>query len=959
MDIDPPVDEPAERPALSPTDRRTRVEEVIDEGDKQATIIDKYPVVAGAGMIKRTDASPHQHAYDALRDGNTNVYSPFANRVEWEIAQWVKNEGISDAAFDRFCDLPSMRNENGLRVENARQLNQKIDQLPGYGAWQQRTISIQAEGSTQLQSHEVFYRDPMDCLRALWADPAFQAELMVSPEMRWFSKSRTIRMYLDMNTGDWWNAKQVRAAHYTILTDSKFLQGNLPFGATVVPIIISTDKTELSMFSGEAAAYPIYMTIGNIPSYIRRQPSRRAQILIGYLPVSAIDKTELTDLAARNARAQLFHEAVRAILEPLRIAAASGVELTDSKGNVRDAFPLLAAYVADYPEQCLVACTRYGSRCPKCDIGRDAFAAGIAGSPRIVEETLARIHDAAAANDSLSAIDEYLRTFGINYIPHPFWEGWPHADIHLSITPDILHQLYQGVIKHLTAWATTIVGEAELDARFKRVLPAYGLRYFKDGISGLQRVSGLEHKAIAKVLLGCLAGAPQKDAVRAARALLDFTYLAQYTCHSTDTLAMMDESLADFHKYKAVFLNTGAAESLDLPKLHSLVHYVPSIRLFGTTDGYNTEQTERLHIDYAKQAYGASNHRENDIFPFMCTWLERREKMFKFATHLADENNTTYVALKRKPSGRPRLPVDFAKAPNGRSRTVRQIVAEHGAVSFAEHLVPFIKTYVRTEWAKKHKNTPVPAYTIPALDTIGFDTWNKVTFNTPDVQTLHAPDTVDVAFASPAHKTKAKTLPARFDPVMVEINGDGVAGEGGMEGIRAGQLRVLFEIPEHVQISIFDRLHIPRPGKLAYLEWFSKLGAPDEVTGMYAVKRSMRSGNRASERQACIVEAIDLRRSCHFIVKLGARDTGIPLHLNINRRIVQFIDSTIVTVVGRVLQSSQNEQSSQSTGGSAAKSEPAAPAASRAPDAREQPEQPEQTGLLPSSGFLQMSPSPS
>lgn len=43
-----------------------------------------------------------------------------------------------------------------------------------------------------------------------------------------------------------------------------------------------------------------------------------------------------------------------------------------------------------------------------------------------------------------------------------------------------------------------------------------------------------------------------------------------------------------------------------------------------------------------------------------------------------------------------------------------------------------------------------------------------------------------------------------------------------MASIRVARLRVVFELPEHVQVDIFDKLSIPRPGKLAYVEWFSK-----------------------------------------------------------------------------------------------------------------------------------------
>jgi len=47
------------------------------------------------------------------------------------------------------------------------------------------------------------------------------------------------------------------------------------------------------------------------------------------------------------------------------------------------------------------------------------------------------------------------------------------------------------------------------------------------------------------------------------------------------------------------------------------------IEYFGTTDNYNTEYTERLHIDLAKDAYRATNF--HDEISQMTTWVHQKE----------------------------------------------------------------------------------------------------------------------------------------------------------------------------------------------------------------------------------------------------------------------------------------------------------------------------------------------
>ncbi|KAG2159787.1 uncharacterized protein EDB93DRAFT_1237070 [Suillus bovinus] len=652
-----------------------------------------------------------------------NVWAPFASRIDYEVTKWAKLRGSGSTAFSELLAI------NGL---SCRRLYFKHEEI------------IVAD-----EAFDVYSRDIMECVKALYSDPEFSHHLNYAPEHH----------YADSK---WWWSTQ------------KELKTKKP-GATVIPIILSSNKMQVTMFRNKSA-YPVYMTIGNIPKEI-------SWILLAYLPTSKLN--HITNKAARRRTAtNLFHACLRHILEPLKVPGKDGVLLTTGIKS---------------------------GECPKCDVLHKEL-----GSPDFSE-------------------------CGIKPIFKPFWLDLLHANIFQSI-------LYQGIIKHLIKWIKETCSEAEIDACCHRLPPNHNICLFLKGISKLSHISGTEHNQICRFLLGIVIDIQLPENLnnacltRAICAILDFLYLAQYPSHTDQTLVLLDNALTCFHDNKDIFLDLGIRSNFNLPKLHSFHHYVHMIKMYGTTDNYNTEYTEHLHIDLTKDAYRATNHK--DEYSQMTLWLERHEKML-WHDNFVQWRLVGDLALQERspPDMDYRWAIKMTKHPTVKHVSLDCIVQDYGATFFTAALARYMvgRNQPGLSMAQLEREA---AHIILPFDTVA--TFHRIKF--------HA---IDACGFWDSSDKRGHTIPARFDTVLVN-KGDG--GIMGVDGYSVAQVRVIFTLTSQAMNVLFPTGPVKPPTHLAYVEWFMPFWQPESHHGLYKISHLMCHG----ECLASIIDISDICRSVHL-----------------------------------------------------------------------------------------------
>ncbi|THG97315.1 hypothetical protein EW026_g4652 [Hermanssonia centrifuga] len=457
--------------------------------------------------------------------------------------------------------------------------------------------------------YEICFRNTLVCAHNMISNPDFAEEFDVAPYREYNTLLK--RRYTNLMSGDWaWSQAD-------IISDDPDTHG-----AMFCPVVLGSDKTTVSVATGQNDYYPLYMSWGNVWNNVRRA-HRNAITVVAFLAIPKAEKRYAKDPTFRKFRRQLFHSSLSTILQPLKQYMTKPEVVRCADSHFRRAIYGLGPYIADYMEQVLTTNTVQGDFYEGPDL-------------RCKEHTELLVE--------LVDLKNLWEGYGIVGDLIPFTNDFPRADICQLISGDLLHQIIKGCFKdHLVDWVNDYLklthGEtkgndiiAQIDRRIAAVPAFTGIRRFKQG-RDFKQWTGDDSKALMKVYLPAVVHFVPADMARALSTFMEICYLLRRSVQTEDTVARVSQCLRRYHNLREIFRTTGTRPNGFHAYLrhHAIDHYPQHIVNFGAPNGLCSSITESKHIKAVKEPWRRSNK-----YNALSQMLETNQRTDKLAAARVD-----------------------------------------------------------------------------------------------------------------------------------------------------------------------------------------------------------------------------------------------------------------------------------------------------------------------------------
>ncbi|KAK7027767.1 hypothetical protein R3P38DRAFT_2623597 [Favolaschia claudopus] len=836
-----PSPSPPPQPTVPPTARGTTVERhpIIDGTPCDA---DGYDLPPGAVPPPWEDRAPDD-------------YSPFLSRAEFEFAEFLYvHEEMSGARLDRLAQLlAGLYDGVDPPFADHQDLYATIDAIQqGDIPWQSFSVKytgpIPETGTVPVwmtETFEVWFRSPLGIFEKQLSNPDFEGEMDWAPKRVFKSGSR---QFVDLFSGDWvWEQADKIAA------DPRC------HGALFVPGVFGSDKTTVSVGTGNTEFYPFYGGIGNVHNGVRRA-HREALSVMAFLSIPKTTRQFAKSKEFRKFRRQLFHASIARILQPLKPHMEKPRVTRCADGHFRRVIYGLGPYIADYPEQALLTCIVQG-HCPR--------------SRRSEEHTEALLEGCTLKElwDDLGIVGDII----------PFTADFPRADIHELISMDLLHQIIKGTFKdHVVDWVEDYIRAVHEPAEAERILadidrriaitpPFPGLRNFPVG-RGFKQWTGNDSKGLMKVYLPAIAGRVPPEVVQCVAHITEFCHLVRRSVIDEDTLAAIDATVERFHQAREIF-RLIRPDGFSLPRQHSMVHYSPLIQAFGAPNGLCSSITESKHIKAVKKPYRRSS-RNNPLGQILLT-NQRLDKLGAARVDFTARGMLSGALLplplsqqqssERDPSNDPdddRIDQGDVAGPTCLGEVklaktyVRKVPRDVHQLAAHIHQPRLHELIRRFLYDQFHPDAPVSGAQAPIDDCPEFA--ERVYMYSSARAVFYAPS--DVCGVGGMHHERIRATkswyrgPPRYDCVFLEHDPDAP----GFRGLHAARVHLFFRFK-------FQGIDYP----CALIHWFSAYGdEPCPDTGLWRVTPDFIRGH-PGERAMEVVHVDALLRGAHLIGMAG------------------------------------------------------------------------------------------
>lgn len=254
----------------------------------------------GAPCDKNGNDLPADAPPPPLKDQHEiNDWYPYEDRVEFELAEFLyKRNQMSAGDIDALMDLWAatlLRHHDIPPFADHNDLYNTIDEIKrGDVPWQSFAVTYTGAKPEEnipqwmLDEHVVWFRDPQTVVKNMLANPDFDGKFDYAPRCDYDLKGN--RRWKNFMSADWaWkHAVRISCASTLLhlltvkLAQDIIAEDPRTHGSMMVPIILGSDKTTVSVATGQNDYYPLYLSIGNVHNNVRRA-HRDAVVVIAFL----------------------------------------------------------------------------------------------------------------------------------------------------------------------------------------------------------------------------------------------------------------------------------------------------------------------------------------------------------------------------------------------------------------------------------------------------------------------------------------------------------------------------------------------------------------------------------------------------------------------------------------------------------------------------------------------------